>query len=75
MMTMPYAQALCFISLIYWLFQRAKRALLPFIVLALGYSFIQRSFAFNSPNSLEKESIGVFSYNVAGMYSNEFEDK
>jgi endonuclease/exonuclease/phosphatase (EEP) superfamily protein YafD len=75
MMTMPYAQAMCFVSLVYWLFQRAKRALLPFIVLALGYSFIQRSIAIGRPTTLEKETLGLLSYNVAGMYSNEFEDK
>ena len=54
MMTMPYAQVLCFISLLFWLFQRAKRALLPLTVLLLGYSFIQRSFVLNSPNALVK---------------------
>ena len=75
MMTMPYAQVLCFISLLYWLFQRAKRALLPLIVLVLGYSFIQRSIVFNSPNALVKNSIKVLSYNVYGMYSNNYEAK
>ncbi len=73
MMSMPYAQILCFVSLIYWLFQRAKRALLPLIVLVLGYSFIQRSFVYNNPNSLEKKHIRVVCYNVFGMYSNDYE--
>ena len=75
MMTMPYAQILCFISLLYWLFQRAKRALLPLTVLLLGYSFIQRSIVFNSPNALVKNSVKVLSYNVYGMYSNNYEAK
>lgn len=75
MMTMPYAQILCFISLLYWVFQRAKRALLPLTVLLLGYSFIQRSFVLNSPNALVKNSIKVLSYNVYGMYSNNYEAK
>jgi len=75
MMTMPYAQVLCFISLLFWLFQRAKRALLPLTVLILGYSFIQRSFVLNSPNALVKNSVKVMSYNVYGMYSNNYEAK
>ena len=75
MMTMPYAQILCFISLLYWVFQRAKRALLPLTVLLLGYSFIQRSIVFNSPNPLVKNSVKVLSYNVYGMYSNNYEAK
>ena len=75
MMTMPYAQVLCFISLLFWLFQRAKRALLPLTVLLLGYSFIQRSFVLNSPNALVKNSVKVMSYNVYGMYSNNYEAK
>ena len=75
MMTMPYAQILCFISLLYWVFQRAKRALLPLTVLLLGYSFIQRSFVLNSPNALVKNSVKVLSYNVYGMYSNNYEAK
>jgi endonuclease/exonuclease/phosphatase (EEP) superfamily protein YafD len=75
MMTMPYAQVLCFISLLYWLFQRAKRALLPLTVLLLGYSFIPRSIVFNSPNALVKNSVKVLSYNVYGMYSNNYEVK
>lgn len=73
MMTMPYAQILCFISLIYWIFQRAKRALLPLIVLVLGYSFIQRSVAFNTPKANLKSSIKVLDYNVYGMFSNSYE--
>ena len=75
MMTMPYAQVLCFISLLFWLFQRAKRALLPLTVLILGYSFIQRSFVLNRTNALVKNSVKVMSYNVYGMYSNNYEAK
>lgn len=75
MMTMPFAQILCLISLLYWLFQRAKRALLPLIVLLSGYSFIQRSIVLNSPNKLVNNSIKVLSYNVYGMYSNNYEAK
>jgi endonuclease/exonuclease/phosphatase (EEP) superfamily protein YafD len=75
MMTMPFAQVLCFISLLFWLFQRAKRALLPLTVLLLGYSFIQRSIVFNQPNALAKNSVKVLSYNVYGMYSNNYEAK
>lgn len=73
MMTLPYAQILCFISLVYWIFRRAKRALLPLLVLALGYSFIQRSFAWNASVESPKSAIRVMSYNVYGMYSNSFE--
>ncbi len=74
MMSMPYAQILCFISLIYWIFQKAKRALLPLIVLVLGYSFIQRSIAFNTPKAQLKSSIKILNYNVYGMYSNNYEE-
>jgi hypothetical protein len=73
MMTLPYAQLLCFFSLVYWVFRRAKRALLPLIVLALGYSFIQRSLSWNTPVKSPKSAIRVMSYNVYGMYSNSFE--
>jgi endonuclease/exonuclease/phosphatase (EEP) superfamily protein YafD len=73
MMTMPYAQILCFISLIYWIFQRAKRALLPLVVLALGYSFILRSIAFNTPKAKVENSIKILNYNVYGMHSNSYE--
>jgi endonuclease/exonuclease/phosphatase family metal-dependent hydrolase len=72
-MTMPYAQILCFISLIYWIFQRAKRALLPLIVLVLGYGFIQRSIAFQSPKASLENSVKVLDYNVYGMFSNTYE--
>ena len=75
MMTMPYAQLLCLISLIYWVFQRAKRALLPLIVLALGYGFIGRTISFNQPVATLEKPLTVMSYNVFGMYSNEYEAK
>jgi len=75
MMTMPYAQLLCLISLIYWVFQRAKRALLPLIVLALGYGFIGRHISFNQPVATLEKPLTVMSYNVFGMYSNEYEAK
>jgi endonuclease/exonuclease/phosphatase family metal-dependent hydrolase len=73
MMTLPYAQILCFISLVYWVFQRAKRALLPLLVLVLGYSFIQRSFAWNTREVSPKSAIRVMNYNVYGMYSTNYE--
>jgi endonuclease/exonuclease/phosphatase family metal-dependent hydrolase len=75
MMTMPYAQLLCLISLIYWIFKRAKRALLPLIVLALGYGFIGRTISFNQPVATLAKPLTVMSYNVFGMYSNEYEAK
>jgi hypothetical protein len=67
MMTLPYAQVLCLISLIYWIFRRAKRALLPLIVLALGYGFIPRSFVWNTAKTPAKKDLRVLSYNVYGM--------
>ncbi|RXK50793.1 endonuclease/exonuclease/phosphatase family protein [Aquirufa rosea] len=73
MMSMPFAQILCLISLIYWIFQRAKRALLPLTVLVFGYSFIQRSIAVNNPKESLDKPIKVLSYNVYGMYSNAYE--
>ncbi len=73
MMSMPVAQILCFVSLIYWIFQRAKRALLPLTVLVLGYSFIQRSIAINNPKESLEKPIKVLNYNVYGMYSNAYE--
>ena len=72
MMTLPYAQLLCLISLIYWLFRRAKRALLPLMVLALGYGFITRSIAWNTAIPTTKKNLRVLSYNVYGMYSNNY---
>lgn len=72
MMTLPYAQLLCLISLIYWVFRRAKRALLPLIVLVLGYGFIPRSVVWNTPKPASKKDIRVLSYNVYGMYSNNY---
>lgn len=72
MMTLPYAQVLCLISLIYWMFRRAKRALLPLVVLALGYGFIPRSIAWNTAKTLAKKDLRVLSYNVYGMYSNNY---
>jgi endonuclease/exonuclease/phosphatase family metal-dependent hydrolase len=55
------------------MFQRAKRALLPLIVLVLGYSFIQRSIAFQSPKASLENSLKVLDYNVYGMFSNTYE--
>ncbi len=72
MMTLPYAQVLCLISLIYWIFRRAKRALLPLIVLALGYGFIPRSIVWNTEKAPSKNDLRVLSYNVYGMYSNNY---
>lgn len=72
MMTLPYAQILCLISLIYWIFRRAKRALLPLIVLALGYGFIPRSVVWNTAKPQSEKSLRVLSYNVYGMYSNNY---
>lgn len=74
MMTLPYAQIACLLSFIYWVFNRAKRALLPFLVLVLGYSFIQRSFVWHSPKASTAQSIRVLSYNVFGLYSNDYEN-
>lgn len=73
MMTLPYAQFLCFVSLIYWLTRRAKRALLPLIVLLLGYGFIKRTFTLHDEVLTQKKGIKILNYNVYGMYSNEYE--
>jgi len=73
MMSLPYAQILCFISLIYWLTRRAKRALLPLTVLLLGYGFIKRTFTLHDPQESLKKSFKVLNYNVYGMYSNDLE--
>lgn len=73
MMTVPVAQILCLISLIYWLTRRAKRALLPLTVLLLGYGFIKRTFTVHEPIASLENSIKILNYNVYGMYSNEYE--
>lgn len=73
MMTLPYAQLLCFFSLIYWLTKRAKRALLPLSVLLLGYGFFKRTFTAHEPTASLENTIKVLNYNVYGMYSNEYE--
>lgn len=73
MMTLPYAQLLCFFSLIYWLTKRAKRALLPLCVLLLGYGFFKRTFTTHEPKASLQSSIKILDYNVYGMYSNEYE--
>ncbi len=73
MMTLPYAQLLCFISLIYWLTKRAKRALLPLTVLLLGYGFFKRTFTAHEPQASLQPTIKILNYNVYGMYSNEYE--
>ena len=72
MMTLPYAQILCLISLIYWIFRRAKRALLPLLVLALGYGFIPRSVVWNTAKKSDERDLRVLSYNVYGLYSNNY---
>ncbi len=73
MMSLPYAQLLCLISLIYWLTRRAKRALLPLTVLLLGYGFIKRTFTLHDPQESSKSSLKILNYNVYGMYSNDYE--
>jgi len=73
MMSLPYAQFLCFISLIYWLIQRAKRAILPLVILLLGYGFIKRTFTIHDEVPSQKNGIKILNYNVYGMYSNDYE--
>ncbi len=73
MMTLPYAQILCFISLVYWLLRRAKRALLPLTVLLLGYGFIKRTFVMHDSQASLHKQIKILNYNVYGMYSNDYE--
>ncbi|MEY2792423.1 MAG: hypothetical protein RJA76_415 [Bacteroidota bacterium] len=73
MMSLPYAQILCFISLIYWLTRRAKRALLPLTVLLLGYGFVKRTIVFHDPKASLEKPLRILNYNVYGMYSNDYE--
>ena len=67
MMSLPFAMLGCFIIAFTWLFIRPARAILPIMILALGYPFIKRTIVFKDPQRAAN-SLSVFSYNVFGFY-------
>ena len=71
MMTLPFAMLGCFLIAFTWLFIRPARAILPIIILAIGYPFIMRTIVFKDPQK-EENSLSVFSYNVYGFYGDEY---
>lgn len=73
MLSLPWAQGLCLLSLFYWIFRRAKRSLLPLMTLALGYGFFPRTWGNHSPALDKDPDLSVLNYNVFGMHSNQYE--
>lgn len=69
MMSLPIAQFLTFLVFIYWLIQRPKRALVPFLVLAIGYGFYGRTYVNNSLPLSDEKGFSVLTYNTFGMFS------
>lgn len=69
MMSLPVAQFSVFACFIYWLIQRPKRSLVPFLILVIGYGFYGRTYA-NNPLPIDPEKdFSVLDYNTFGMYS------
>ena len=73
MMSLPFAMLGCALIAFTWLFIRPARAILPIMVLAIGYPFIQRTIAFKDPIK-EDNPLTVFSYNVYGFYGDNYEE-
>jgi endonuclease/exonuclease/phosphatase family metal-dependent hydrolase len=71
MMTLPFAMFGCFLIAFTWLFIRPARAILPCLILALGYPFIKRTIVFKDPQKAENQ-LSVFSYNVFGFYGGDY---
>lgn len=71
MMTLPFAMFGCFLIAFTWLFIRPSRAILPILILCLGYPFIKRTIVFKDPQKSEN-SLSVFSYNVFSFCGDEF---
>ena len=72
MMSLPFAMLGCALIAFTWLFIRPARAILPIMVLAIGYPFIQRTISFKDPIK-EESPLTVFSYNVFGFYGDSYE--
>lgn len=72
MMSLPFAMLGCALIAFTWLFIRPARAILPIMVLAIGYPFIQRTIVFKDPIK-EPNPLTVFSYNVFGFYGDAYE--
>jgi endonuclease/exonuclease/phosphatase family metal-dependent hydrolase len=72
MMSLPFAMLGCFLIAFTWLFIRPARAILPIIILAIGYPFIKRTIVFKDPEKAENP-LTVFSYNVFGFYGDAYE--
>jgi len=72
MMSLPFAMLGCLIIAFTWLFIRPARAILPILILALGYPFIKRTIVFKDPQRAEN-SLSVFSYNVFGFYADDYD--
>ena len=73
MMSLPFAMLGCALIAFTWMFIRPARAILPIIVLAIGYPFIQRTIVLKDPIKAENP-LTVFSYNVFGFYGDGYEE-
>lgn len=75
MMSMPIAIFACFFIAVMWLFIRPSRAILPCIVLIIGYPFIQRTITFHDKNAPSKGDISVLNFNLYGLHAGMWEEK
>ncbi|WP_044172073.1 endonuclease/exonuclease/phosphatase family protein [Flectobacillus major] len=65
MMSIPVAQLGCLVVGLVWLYVKPSRALLPLVVLLMGWPFIMRTFHWSSNNeTLSNEDLQILSYNV-----------
>jgi endonuclease/exonuclease/phosphatase (EEP) superfamily protein YafD len=71
LMTMPIAMFLCIIVAISWLFIRPARAILPVVVLALGFVFVKRTVSIHK-DSPARDGLKVLSYNLYGLYADDY---
>ncbi len=60
----PVLIVLNFIVLLYWLFKMKRYFWLTFVVLAIGYSYIKRTYKIHSKKVIKSEDVKLMSYNV-----------
>ncbi len=70
MMSMPVAMFACLVMAIFWLFVTPSRAILPILVLAIGYPFIKRTIAIHPSITVADSSkqLKILSYNISSLY-------
>jgi len=59
----PIGIALLLVMFLYWAFKRNRLFIVPLLLLALNWKFIQRSVTF-SKKAVEKEELSILSYNI-----------